>query len=135
MLMEQNILFPYLWVYICNSNSVFCFWSLSLEKKMPLETLKFQYTLIIYKHFNQSKMQHLKKYGVAISVNILKIPKRMKNGFFCLKKLFQWVNKLWSFPNKHRECLCDHYKHIFVFCHRMFMSVRLVPEQHTVSEY
>lgn len=128
MLMEQNILFPYLWeCRFVTLTQCFAF-DLYHWKKMPLETLKFQSPLIIYKRFNQSKMQHLKKYWVTISVNILNIPKRMENGFFfCLKKLFQWMNKLWFFfPNKNLKCLCDHYKHIFVFCHHMFMLVRLV---------
>lgn len=55
---------------------------------MPLITLILRYLLIIYKHFNQSKVQHLKKYWVAISVNILKILKRTENGFFC------WINSM-----------------------------------------
>lgn len=52
---------------------------------MPLESLKLQYPLIIYKYFNQSKVQCLRKSRVAISVNILNIPKRMENEFFCLE--------------------------------------------------
>lgn len=116
---------------------MFCFHSLSFEK-MPLETLIFQYLLIIYTRFNQSKMLHLKKYWVTISVNILNIPKRMENGFsFCQKKLFHELTKydfsliklkMFMWPLQTHFCLLSSYVYVSKTCTRTSYSLWMLVE-------